>query len=425
MMPEKSNQSLPISADILGLSDVVVEDIKIDLAARKIHIFVKSTKEEILCRQCGRPTHSHGMGRPLKLRHLPILGKETTIEITPRRGRCSYCNDRPTTTQRLDWYDTNSKFTKPYEQHLLFELVNSTVADVSRKEEIDYHAMSDVIDKHIEEEVDFNPISALGIIGLDEISLKKGYQDYVTLVTYRSSDEVRLLAVLKGRKKETVEAFLCKIPPRLKLTIQAVCCDLYEGYINAAKAALGNQAPVVADRFHVRKLYGKGLIGFRKAELKRLKKSLTEVQYKSLKPAIALLRNQKDYFTDEEIRIIALLWKWAPNLALAYQLSQELTAIFNTHTTPQEARTLMTKWMERVTAAGVKCFNSFMNTLSKYMDIITNYFDGRNTSGFVEGFNNKVKVLKRRCYGLSNITRLFQRIILDTTGLQRFSPRQA
>jgi len=59
MMPEKSNQSLPISADILGLSDVVVEDIKIDLAARKIHIFVKSTKEEILCRQCGRPTHSH------------------------------------------------------------------------------------------------------------------------------------------------------------------------------------------------------------------------------------------------------------------------------------------------------------------------------------------------------------------------------
>lgn len=205
MLPEKSNQSLPISADILGLSDVAVEDIKIDLAARKIHIFVKSTKEEILCRQCGRPTHSHGMGRPLKLRHLPILGKETTIEITPRRGRCSYCNDRPTTTQRLDWYDTNSKFTKPYEQHLLFELVNSTVADVSRKEGIDYHAMSDVIDKHIEEEVDFNPISALGIIGLDEISLKKGYQDYVTLVTYRSKDEVRLLAVLKGRKKKRLK----------------------------------------------------------------------------------------------------------------------------------------------------------------------------------------------------------------------------
>ena len=43
------------------------------------------------------PAKTHDMGRPLKLRHFAICGKETTIEITPRRGRCSYCNDRRTT----------------------------------------------------------------------------------------------------------------------------------------------------------------------------------------------------------------------------------------------------------------------------------------------------------------------------------------
>lgn len=69
---------------------------------------------------------------------------------------------------------------------------------MSRKEEVDYHAVSAVIDKHIEEEVDFSTIYTLGILGLDEISLKKGYKDYVTLVTYRCNNEVRLLAVLKG-----------------------------------------------------------------------------------------------------------------------------------------------------------------------------------------------------------------------------------
>lgn len=305
---------------------------------------------------------------------------------------------------------------------LLFELVNSTVADVSRKEDVDYHAVSDVIDKHVEEEVDFSKIRALGIIGLDEISLKKGYRDYVTLVTYRIDDEVKLLAVLKGRQKETVEAFLNGILKRLKLTIKAVCCDLYEGYINAAKTALGNQVAVVADRFHVRKLYGKGLVSFRKAELKRLKKKLPPAQYKSLKPAIALLRQQKDYFTSDEKRIVEPLFKLAPELALAYQLSLELTSIFNTHATLAEARKQMEKWMERVIESGMKCFNKFMDTLDHYINIITNYFDGRHTSGFVEGFNNRVKVLKRRCYGLSNIPRLFQRIILDTTGLQRFAP---
>ena len=44
------NKSLPISAEILGLSDVIVENVKIDLAARRITIQVRSTKEEILCR---------------------------------------------------------------------------------------------------------------------------------------------------------------------------------------------------------------------------------------------------------------------------------------------------------------------------------------------------------------------------------------
>jgi transposase len=54
------------------------------------------------------------------------------------------------------------------------------------------------------------------------------------------------------------------------------------------------------------------------------------------------------------------------------------------------------------------------------MDEITNYFLARNTSGFVEGFNNKIKVLTRRSYGLRSASRLFQRIKLDTEGLAMF-----
>jgi len=53
------------------------------------------------------------------------------------------------------------------------------------------------------------------------------------------------------------------------------------------------------------------------------------------------------------------------------------------------------------------------------------YFTHHETSGFVEGFNNKLKVLKRRCYGLRNVGRLFQRLTLDLDGYRRFSPWQA
>ncbi|ABW31731.1 hypothetical protein AM1_B0004 (plasmid) [Acaryochloris marina MBIC11017] len=39
----------------------------------------------------------------------------------------------------------------------------------------------------------------------------------------------------------------------------------------------------------------------------------------------------------------------------------------------------------------------------------------------MEGFNNRVKVLKRRCYGIFDIERLFQRISLDLNGYQTFA----
>ena len=231
--------------------------------------------------------------------------------------------------------------------------------------------------------------------------------------------------MLDGRERARVEAFLRKIPERLKQTVRAVCCDLYEGYINASKAVLGDTVPVVADRFHVRKLYGKGLIALRKSELTRLKKELSDTDYKNLKPAIAVLRKQKDYFTDDEKKVVEPLFNLSPKLQLAYQLSHELTAVFNSHLTPSEAKALFVEWIDRVSASKIKCFNRFVKTLNKHMDIIANYFIARNNSGFVEGFNNKVKVLKRRCYGLSNVTRLFQRLMLDLTGFERFNPAMA
>jgi transposase len=57
-------------------------------------------------------------------------------------------------------------------------------------------------------------------------------------------------------------------------------------------------------------------------------------------------------------------------------------------------------------------------TLNKYWDGILNYFyrKQRENSGFIEGLNNKIKVIKRRCYGIFKIENLFQRIFLDLEG---------
>jgi transposase len=72
--------------------------------------------------------------------------------------------------------------------------------------------------------------------------------------------------------------------------------------------------------------------------------------------------------------------------------------------------------MQRVTKHKLNCFDRFLATLNNHFEEITNYFTGRHTSGFVEGLNNKLKVLKRRCYGMTNLNHLYQRVFLDLTG---------
>jgi len=107
-------------------------------------------------------------------------------------------------------------------------------------------------------------------------------------------------------------------------------------------------------------------------------------------------------------------------LELAYRLSLELTGIFNQKISKSEAKKKIRAWKRRVAKSELTCFDSFLSTLTKWEGEILNYFDDRYTSGFVEGLNNKLKVIKRRCYGILNIGHWFQRIYLDLEGYSLF-----
>ena len=84
------------------------------------------------------------------------------------------------------------------------------------------------------------------------------------------------------------------------------------------------------------------------------------------------------------------------------------------------AKCAIRAWCKRVRASGLAEFERFLGTIERWIAEITNYFRGQQTSGFVEGFNNRVKVLKRRCYGIFDVGTLFQRLTLDLHGYQRF-----
>jgi transposase len=387
-------------------------------------ISVESTKAETRCKKCGQAIHKfHGHGEWVTVRYLPVFGRACYLRYRPRRYQCLECDDHPTTTEDLNWHGAGSPHTAAYDRYLLLQLVNSTVEDVSIKEQASYDSVLGALERLIATEVDWSQYSHLGTLGLDEIALKKGHRDFVVIVTAQLADgTLVLLGVLADRRKETVAKFLRSIPARLKSTIHTACCDMYEGYLEALHEELPT-VRVVIDRFHVAQTYREGLDNLRKREMKRLKAQLSEDEYKQLKGSLWAMRKRREDLNQTQTQVLNLLLEYSPELKAAYALREELTAIFDAPVSKRTAQTKLREWIEHVAASGVQCFDDFIKTLKRLWEPITNYFVARKNSAFVEGLNNKIKVLKRRCYGLFNLKHFFQRLYLDLNGYRLFPIR--
>ena len=302
------------------------------------------------------------------------------------------------------------------------QLVHATIEDISIKEDLGYKAIEGIVERWISREVQWGEVKRVKILGLDEIALKKGHRDFVVIVTGKAtSGEVKVLAVLPDRKKQTVKKFLETMPRRVKRAIRTVCTDMYEGFILAVKEVL-EKAQVVIDRYHVAKLYRAGADRLRTQELRRLKQELSKADYAKLRGAMWPFRKKAADLEGEEQELLTRLFTYTPALQQAYKYREQLTDIFAAPLSKEAARQQLTAWQQEVRASGLSCYDRFLHTLEKWKEEIANYFLARHHSGFVEGLNNKIKVLKRRCYGIFNLPHLFQRLFLDLEGYQRFAP---
>jgi len=386
----------------------------------EIILSVRSTKTETPCHKCGKPaTIRHGNGPTQTIRHLPVLDTPMYLVITPVRYKCEHCDGSITTTEAYDWCKKGSHITNGLSDYLMRQLIHSTVEDVAKKERIGYKKLTIAINNTISTEVNWASYVSLKILGIDEIAIKKGHKDYVTVISTKSTPDgqVSVLAVLPGRLKKDVVAFLSSIPEHLKKTVESVCTDMYDGYVNAVVEVFG-EGVLVIDRYHVSKRYREPLDKLRISEMQRLKTTLPEDEYSQLEGMMWILRKNHECLSEVERDKLALLYKHSPKLKAAHSLALKLTQIFNTHCSKKSGLAKINRWIKRAQKSDVTCFKSFIVTLIKYKSYIANYFKNRRNSGFVEGLNNLIKVAKRRCYGILKIETFFQRLFLDLQGFE-------
>ena len=145
---------------LLGIANIEIINIK--QITDELLIYVSSTEEHTDCHQCGKNINSfHGSAPEIKLRHLPVFKLKTYIIIKPKRYLCDGHSEKTTTTQKLSWYRERSTVTYDYENHILLSMINSTIQDVSCKEDIGYAVIEKIIDKNISSKMNWDEIKSI------------------------------------------------------------------------------------------------------------------------------------------------------------------------------------------------------------------------------------------------------------------------
>jgi len=411
-----SNFTLPLGIESLEITAQSLDN--------QGHIIfdVKSNRTSTTCRICGKSIDKvHGHGELLTIQHLPILDQPVFLRIRVVRYQCMECDDHPTTAERYDWMERKSKTTKGFDRYINRQLIHSTVEDVAKKEKVSYEIIESALHRLVKTNVDWTQYTNLETLGIDEIALRKGHNEYVVIVSAKNKKgDLSVIAVLPNRLKETVKSFLESIPESLRKTVNSICTDMCDSFVQSACEIFGERV-VIIDRYHVSKLYREPLDKLRISEMKRLKKELSSEEYAKLNNMMWIVRKKYECLSHTEKDQLNLLYKHSLKLKEMHRAALKLTHIFNTHQSRKVAFTKLNRWIDFVQKSGLLCFDGFIKTLTKYKSTILNYFKSRKNSGFVEGLNNKIKVLKRRCYGVFKTETLFQRLFLDLKGYEMFA----
>ena len=351
---------------------------------------VEQPREKYRCPVCGSAAVNAQGSKDRQLRSLPIGGKPTFLLVKVPRVVCFHCE--VTRQIKVPFADPMRTYTHAFERYALELSQFGTIQDVADHLQVSWDIIKDIQKRHLVKKFSKPKLKNLKEIAIDELHIGKG-NTYVTLVLNLRSGAV--VFVGDGKGAEALTPFW----KRLRCSgakVKAVATDMSKAYIKAIRENLP-KAVHVFDHFHVIKLYNEKLTAFRRD----LFRELTDAgQRQILKGTSYLLLKNRENLDDErnEVERLTAALDLNTPLTIAYYMKDDLRQVWR-QDSKAAARRLLSDWIRRAEASGVKMLVKFAATLREHFDGILAYYDYRISTGPLEGVNNKIRTLQRQAYG--------------------------
>jgi transposase len=242
------------------------------------------------------------------------------------------------------------------------------------------------------------------LLGVDEFSIRK-HHHYATAVADLETMEVPYVA--EDRTKESLAGFYHALGEEKCRQVEAVAMDMWPAYQEATREHCPN-AELVYDPFHLIMAYGRDVIDkVRSQEYARASAENKEV-IKGSKYLLLKNRENLDPFHNEPARLSELL-RLNRNLAIVYTLKDDLKELWR-YRSEAWARKWFEGWRRRAMRSGIEPLKKFAAKLKTHLAGILAHCRYPIHTGFLEGINNKIKVIKRVSFGFRDLEYFFLKI---------------
>ena len=398
---------------LLGIKHLLVTGFEIEDEALVIDVRPSWRKPRCSC--CKKRRGRYDKLKPRFWRHLDFGGVRVYLRYGLQRVSCPDCG---VIAEQVPWCDsTTSRFTCRFEDAVGFLTQRCDKTSVQEMFSIAWVTVGKIVERVVGRYRPGDPLDGLRLLGIDELSYRKGH-NYVTTVT--DHDSGRIVWAKEGKNSETLMSFFEELGAERCLAIEAVTMDMSKAYIKAVKQKVPH-AQIVFDRFHVQKLVNEALDLTRREEWQRLRE-LDNDEAKKVKGLLWPLRKNPWNLTPKQADRLSTLQQDNKRLYRAYLLKESFAEILDRHQ-PNVVKKKLEDWLSWVSRSRLWAFVRVGRTIRKHLDDIVSYIRWGLTNGIVEGLNNKLRVITHRAYGFHSASALIGMIMLCCTNLWLAPPR--
>lgn len=392
--------------EILNLPEMKVLDCQ-DIEGMGIVVTIEKSVNYCSCPICGRITQSIHQNHWRMIRDLPWGEKTVLLKINRRQFKCNKC--KKVFSEKLDFVKKNKGYTKRLAVDIVQQILDSSIHSVAERNDLSDEEVESMLTGQASQILNIN-LSQVKRLGIDEIALVKGQGNYLAVIV--DLDTHKPIEIVKSRRVEEIREVLVSWGVEVLNKIKEVSIDLWSPYKNLVEELMPN-ANITADRFHVMKQVNDELDAMRKSE-KRAAMTLEDKSEKARileglnKSKYSFLKNE-DSLNDLQKEKLKAAQEVSPILTKMHRLKEEFRNIFESTVCWGDSVIQLLDWMHDA----LSYFPKSIGTIVRWFGEIVGYFDGRTTSGTVEGINNRLKLIKRLGYGFCNFNNFRLRSLLN------------